>query len=384
MVGFENAKKSDNGSNNKNPLSEAVINLDQGDPKVFEEYWRKMGDKCTVEIKGWEMMSYFSDLKNLCWYVLPELDQAIRGIHAAVGNATTEGRYIVVGNGSTQLCQAAIHSLASLHSSHPVSVVAASPFYSTYSEETSYQRSEIYRWEGDAMSFDKEGPYIELVTSPNNPDGTIREQVVKKPDGNAIYDFAYYWPHYTPITHSPDHDVMLFTFSKITGHAGSRIGWAIVKDKEVAKKMVYYLLLNSIGVSKESQIRAAKILNVMKETCQSETESVFEFGRDKLKKRWEMLREVVDQTHIFSLPSYPEAFCNFFQKPIQTYPGFAWLGWNEESDLASLFRNQKVLTRPGSMCGSDNKYVRVSLFSDDAVFSVFLQRLASITTDSIH
>lgn len=93
-------------------------------------------------------------------------------------------------------------------------------------DEGSYLRSELYKWEGDARTFNKNGPYIEMVTSPNNPDGTMREPVVKRSDqgGKVIHDFAYYWPHYTPITRCEDHDLMLFTFSKITGHDGSRIG----------------------------------------------------------------------------------------------------------------------------------------------------------------
>lgn len=87
-------------------------------------------------------------------------------------------------------------------------------------------RSRLYKWEGDANSFKKEGPYIEVVNSPNNPDGSLREAVVKNSgeQGMLIHDLAYYWPHYTAITSAADHDIMLFTLSKCTGHAGSRIG----------------------------------------------------------------------------------------------------------------------------------------------------------------
>lgn len=94
-----------------------------------------------------------------------------------------------------------------------------------YAEVTEFLQSGLYKWEGDAYSYDKDGPYIELVTSPNNPDGSTREAVVvNHGDGQVIHDFAYYWPHYTPITRQADHDIMLFTFSKFTGHAGSRMG----------------------------------------------------------------------------------------------------------------------------------------------------------------
>lgn len=85
-------------------------------------------------------------------------------------------------------------------------------------------KSGLFKWAGDALSFDKEGPYIELVTSPSNPDGNVRRSVVNRSEGILIHDLAYYWPQYTPITSLADHELMLFTVSKSTGHAGMRIG----------------------------------------------------------------------------------------------------------------------------------------------------------------
>ncbi|KAF5940085.1 hypothetical protein HYC85_021252 [Camellia sinensis] len=137
-----------------------------------------------------------------------------------------------------------------------------------YPEVTDFLRSGLYKWAGDANAFDKDGPYIEFVTSPNNPDGTIREAIVKGyGGGKLVHDLAYYWPQYTPITSCAHHDIMLFTFSKCTGHAGSRIGWALVKEKEVARRMIKFMEVSTIGVSKESQVRAAKILGVISDSC---------------------------------------------------------------------------------------------------------------------
>lgn len=85
-------------------------------------------------------------------------------------------------------------------------------------------KSGPYKWGGDAENFDKHGPYIELVTSPNNPDGSARHSVVNRSQGLLIHDLAYYWPQYTPIISASDYDLTLFTVSKSTGHAGMRIG----------------------------------------------------------------------------------------------------------------------------------------------------------------
>jgi hypothetical protein len=66
--------------------------------------------------------------------------------------------------------------------------------------------------------------FIEFVTSPNNPDGQLKKAVLQGPFAKQIHDLAYYWPHYTPIPSPVDEDLMLFTLSKLTGHAGSRFG----------------------------------------------------------------------------------------------------------------------------------------------------------------
>ena len=65
---------------------------------------------------------------------------------------------------------------------------------------------------------------IEFVTAPNNPDGRLNKAVLQGPNVKTIYDRAYYWPHFTPIPAPADEDLMIFTLSKLTGHAGSRFG----------------------------------------------------------------------------------------------------------------------------------------------------------------
>ncbi|KAK6242131.1 Alliinase [Theobroma cacao] len=389
VVGFEkaaSATKSVMSSGKKTPAtlsSDSVINFARGDPTMYHSYWSKLGDRCTMVIPGNDLMSYFSDAGNLCWFFMPELDHAVRRLHRVVGNAVADDdRFIVVGTGSTQLFQALLYALSSPDEPEPISVVAAAPFYSSYPEETEFLRSGLYKWAGDAYSFDKDGPYIEVVTSPNNPDGAIREAVVNREGGKLVYDLAYYWPQYTPITHRADYDVMLFTFSKATGHAGSRIGWAIVKNKEVATKMVKFIELSSIGVSKESQLRAAKILGVISDDCQdsgpNKEETLFEYGQRLLSERWERLREVVERNGVFSLPKYPQDYCNFSGKYTDPSPAFAWLRSKEGLNCDNLLREHNIVTRGGTTFGVGSKYTRISMLSPDEEFNLFLERLSAI------
>lgn len=98
-----------------------------------------------------------------------------------------------------------------------------------------------------------------------------------------------------------------------------------MKDKEVAKKMIKFMEVNTIGVSKESQIRVAKILQVVADGCKRfgspDGDNFFEFSKSLMSKRWEILRETVKKTRMFTLPKYPLQHCNYTGDVTQAHPG---------------------------------------------------------------
>ncbi|KAD4889023.1 hypothetical protein R6Q59_034085 [Mikania micrantha] len=364
-------------------IQSLVINLDHGDPTMYESFWKQRAEETTVMTSSWQHISYFSDVNNVCWFMEPGLVSAITRLHKVVGNAVTEGRHIVVGTGSSQLYQAALYALSPPNGSSPMNVVSAAPFYSSYPLMTDYLKSGLHKWAGDAYEFNNEEPYIELVTSPNNPDGFTRQEVVKGDKGILIHDLAYYWPQYTPILLPADYDIMLFTVSKSTGHAGSRIGWALVKDREIAKKMTTFIEINTIGVSKDSQIRAAKILQAVSDSCdhenQKEEESFFDYSFKLMAERWKKLREAVNKTELFSLPSFPQETCSFSGRTFGQLPAFAWLKCEGEvDDCESFLRLHNIVTRGGKHFGASMKYVRISMLSRDYEFKLLTERLPAM------
>ncbi|KAE8814551.1 Tryptophan aminotransferase 1 [Hordeum vulgare] len=371
-------------------LPDSVIVLDHGDPTMFETFWRgPIGESATLVIPAWQTMSYFSDVGNLCWFLEPSFEREVRRLHRIVGNATTEGYHVLVGTGSSQLFQAALYALAPPTSDAPISVVSPTPFYSMYPFMTDFLNSGLYRWAGDANAFDG-NDYIEVVCSPNNPDGGIREAVLKSKSGKTIYDLAYYWPQYTPITHMLAHDIMLFTVSKCTGHAGTRIGWALVKDKEVAQKMNKFMELNTIGVSKDAQLRAAKILEAVVDGYERQPTTtaavggdanlLFHYARRKMTSRWRTLRDAVAASDIFSLPEEVAGFCTFTKDTAIANPAFAWLRCEKQEveDLESFLRENKIITRGGTKFGAGRKVVRISMVDTDEAFGIFVDRLATM------
>ncbi|KAL2497060.1 Tryptophan aminotransferase-related protein 3 [Abeliophyllum distichum] len=97
-----------------------------------------------------------------------------------------------------------------------------------YKMQTESFKSVHFKFQGDALlmknASDSTGNVIEFVTSPNNPDGLFKKLVLQGLSVNAIYDHAYYWPHFSAIPAQADGDVMIFIISKLTSHAGSRFG----------------------------------------------------------------------------------------------------------------------------------------------------------------
>ena len=94
-----------------------------------------------------------------------------------------------------------------------------------------------------------------------------------------MHDLAYYWPHFTPITEPKSEDVMLFTLSKLTGHAGTRVGWAFVRDERVAEEMRAFVATTSLGVPHDAQLRASSILLTSSAFVAWKRASVWAFSR---------------------------------------------------------------------------------------------------------
>ncbi|KAH8946985.1 hypothetical protein BDL97_11G015600 [Sphagnum fallax] len=370
---------------------------------MFEAYWDAHKGNCVQLTFANERLSYFVKSKannNGLWFVFEGLDDAIRDLHRLVGNAVVEDRHILVGTGSTQLFQAAAFAL-SKHQKIDAStaVVAEAPYYSCYPRAIEYYESRILHWAGDAkkyVSSSKES-YIEIVTSPNNPCGAPRQAAVvdnglgSNAAGFLVHDLAYYWPTFTPISAAADHDIMLFTLSKCTGHGGSRIGWAIVKELAIAQKMAQFIELNTIGVSQDAQVRATGLIRAIMKGYNSNSQLIkslgperqfFHFGKAMMEARWKGVRAALagNQSVTVQDPSAP-AHCTFMGTTSTTNPAFIWLkSIKEPAEDCQHFLKSKlgILARAGEAFGVSNQYARVSLVGRESEVAVLLHRLAAL------
>ncbi|XVE60896.1 hypothetical protein DITRI_Ditri05aG0163600 [Diplodiscus trichospermus] len=331
-------------------------------------------------VAGWHRLSYSYNHNT---FISPELEKLIRKLHTVVGNAVIENRFIVFGAGSTQVLNAAAYALSLENTSSPAGIVASVPYYPLYKQQAEYFNSERFKFLGDAYTWrnrsDASTNMIEIVNSPNNPDGQLKKAIVHGPIVKTIYDHAYYWPHFTPIPAPADGDLMVFTLSKLTGHAGSRFGWAVIKDETVFNRMLTHMQLNSIGISKDSQLRAFKLLNAVLE----EGNEIFDFAYLTMKTRWERLIKTLSLSKRISLQKLNPQYCTFYNKVRELSPAYAWLKCEreEDKDCYAVLKAANIIGRQGNLFGADNRHVRLSLVKSQDDFDILIERLHKLVAE---
>ncbi|EOD06631.1 hypothetical protein EMIHUDRAFT_53100, partial [Emiliania huxleyi CCMP1516] len=256
-----------------------VVVANSGTPYLFEDYWLARPRSAPLSVLPSYHIGYDAHV--------PRLEAAIRSLHGLVGNAVTDGREVVVGIGSTELIAAALYALSPTQDEATASVWSRAPYYSGYKQSATFFRSAGFEWAADNASSPPpataERPLIELVTSPNNPDGHARAASVAGPHSSAVMDHAYLWPHFTAV--GPP--VALFTLSKMTGHASTRVGWALCSDPHVAARMRDFSACTqaTFGSPRENQLRALAVL----EHVVGSGGEIFTFARGRMLRRWERL-----------------------------------------------------------------------------------------------
>ena len=297
--------------------------------------------------------------------------------------------HLVFGLGSTELVNAALYALAQRAAAAApapanaasAAVWAAKPYYDRYVEASSYFQTRLFVWQKADAPPEPSGdrPVIEMVTSPNNPDGTLREaQVTRSEHSYTVYDHVYFWPHFAPITgpvtdHVNNRSVALFSLSKLTGHASTRIGWAVCRSAEVAALMRHFILLNTLHVPRESQLRAAAALEHVLDTKGQLLRDV----RSLMLSRWERLQACFEGSAAFELQALDPAAKDGFtdQEDYASSPAYAWVKQLDGGDAAASLQAAGVVGRPGAAYGAGVDFVRLELLMREQTFGVMLEKL---------
>jgi L-tryptophan--pyruvate aminotransferase len=262
-------------------------------------------------------------------------------------------------------------------------------YYNDYPGAVRKLANSKFRWVS-APSGNPSFPTVEFVTSPNNPDGEVR--VPRSSASMAVYDRAYWWPHFGPVS-SADDELMIFTLSKLTGHAGTRIGWALVKNQTVASKMARYIHARG-RVSHDGMLRASKLLQHMITTAGAP----LHWAQAKMDSRWATLTGMLCANTACTVPRNPDfvlrepgvktpricAFTHTSRVPALPY---MWLECTAPSDLAIEGGCAEVMRRAGidlvagkSYGAPAGRFIRLELLMAQDTFDIVAQRLQALVS----
>ena len=238
------------------------IDMSWGSPAFLIPYWESLRLKSTRSID--KDLSYDFGSKLF-------LKNTICAIHQQEKNAVVNGRHIVIGAGATQLILGLLHVLKK--ETGAGCAWANPPHFSRFPKLADYA----------GLNWEKKQNSILITTIPNNPDGA--SVLHKKTD---ILDLTYNWSQYVKKVKQFDFPIMVFSLSKATGHASTRIGWAIIKDEMIAKALEQQIEYSTSGLSVDAQIAADVILN----SQLNANHTVFEDGRRTLQDRHDLINQI--------------------------------------------------------------------------------------------
>jgi len=332
-------------------VSKDIIDLRVGHALYLESYWEDVDEYSPYlwYINRSEHMEYPYGTNPVSFI----LKENIKDLHNSVENVeNVEEKHIVIGAGITQLLMATFYAIKEIFiesgNTSPIIATAEAPYWPRFPVLCRMAHNGIIWSTNSDGSKD-----IEIITSPNNPDGSINQ---KYSDASfEIHDLCYNWPHYIDNVTKFDENIMLFSMSKLTGHAGTRIGWGLFKDKELADRVQLYLELTTCGVSLDAQYRAGNILSEV-----NRNDSLFGFATHKMKIRWSELKKAVKE-----LPM-----------TLHNDNGmFAWCSV-ETGDGAVLFQewtNAAVVN--GEAFGHSKNFFRISLGCSDGDWDRFIDKM---------
>ena len=159
----------------------------------------------------------------------------------------------------------------------------------------------------------------------------------------------------------------MFSISKLSGHAGTRLGWALVNDPDLANKMNEYIADQQKAVSIDAQFRTYSILNYLTVRDGENAHRLFNWIHNEMQQRWDEINDIFD----------PTKQNRFIQH--SKYGGFyAWiecLDGNDKQDCYAVFEGVGIKPEPGTSSGADNSFIRLELVVPFPVWNILVQRL---------
>lgn len=172
--------------------------------------------------------------------------------------------------------------------------------------------------------------------------------------------------------------VMVYSLSKLAGFSATRIGWALVKDDELAALMSRFIFLQSTAPSAESQLRAVKVLRAIEHSLHTD-DDYFLFARNKLADRWRRLSAIFNAQQG---PADKRYFLDCAHGNI-----FAWIRCGSAilqraETCASKFMSVGIAADEGTDFGAGSLSARVVIGYHESTFELQLLRFSKLLQSS--
>lgn len=322
--------------------------------------WSEFGPSC-IQVEP------FSNLYQLKPFDDPNRKELISKIvewHKKNNNLYYQNFAVVFGLGSSQLISALVYSIVKHMISHPSSthlyIVQQRPFYPFYQNLVKNAVQHLVK-SIHFVDFVEKKQFndfiIEMVCSPNNPDGKMMQSIQKNANV-VVHDGAYDWPCYQSdsyynsnwIQKSNTLVLSVYTFSKSLGLSGQRCGYAFVPPSllSLTEEFITNQTLGlcsgglSICFSFLKQVNIFHLQNKMEHLLIQRFDLLFELLNKKL--------------HILS----------------KRGTAYLWV-YKFNTNLKNWFASKNINVLEGSLFGLSDEFARINLMAKQEDLNLFVQ-----------
>jgi aspartate/methionine/tyrosine aminotransferase len=352
-------------------IPEGWLDLRLGNPLFLKGYWddlTKLHDFRKHHLKmcvngGATVVPFNKNMEYPSQEPNTGITCALFELHHRFGNLKI-GKYddfkdtLVIGNGANHLLLTVMMAIKDFGVK---SVFSTPPYWPRFNNIAQMAGLSLHDQNMSPFMYENNNKIAFLYTTPNNPDGKTFNNDIAQASGLpfVIADLNYNWPLYTDEVFKSDAPVSIFGLSKMTGHASTRFGWAVIKDKKLLERVRHYVELTTSGVSVDIVSKATDIVEHVVESGYRNSMHIFEYGRMKLNDRWDKIQNMISDDDF----------------EFRSESGMFLYG----RDKTGIFQKAKVLGVSGSAFGEGQEnYIRINMGCSDQDFTELLRRLDEV------
>lgn len=287
----------------------------------------------------------FSELENMNYTPFAGEENLIQHAARIIKRQTGQTyKHIFLTNGASGGCTIALR--AHKHMGYDTMITNPPPYFPLY-PSMAYAADLAHTTEKECFSDWKDSNVV-LLDSPHNPTGLHQGVPSWAMNCSVIWDAVYHNNVYSAILPgAPAHDVMVGSFSKLTGLNGIRLGWIATNNDLYADEIGKLLAPEYCGLSKPSVV----VLNALLDQFNVDPGYWWTAFETAARYKLDLNREIWSELERFFAGTPVSANGMFYYAPM-------------DSACKRLFEKAGVLWQSGTKCGTDDDFGRFNIGQD--------------------